>query len=144
MEISEDGIALIKHFESCRLRAYRDSVGVWTIGWGHTKEVKEGMEVTQKDADAMFLHEIQEYEGYINNLEIDFKQYEFDALVSWVYNLGPANLISSTMLKRLRAEEFWDVPHQMRRWNRAGGKVLRGLTRRRLAESLMFENREWD
>ena len=144
MKISEEGIRLIKHFEGCKLLAYQDSVGVWTIGWGHTKEVFEGMEVSQKDADAMFLYELEEYENYINRTGVELNQNQFDALVSWVYNLGPANLVSSTMLKRLKSGEYWDVPTQMKRWNKAGGTVLKGLTLRRNAEALMFEGKEWN
>jgi lysozyme len=76
-------------------------------------------------------------------VECDLEQHQFDALVAWVYNLGPTNLRSSTMLKRLNANDLDDVPAQIRRWNKAGGKVLAGLTRRREAEALMFQNKEW-
>jgi len=70
-------------------------------------------------------------------------QNQFDALVSWTYNLGPSNLNKSTMLKVLNRGHYEEVPAQMRRWNKAGGKVLKGLTRRRNAESLLFEGKEW-
>lgn len=143
MKISNNGIELIKYFEGCELTAYQDSVQVWTIGWGHTKQVYEGMVVTQKDADAMFLYELEEYEEYINRIKLPLEQHQFDALVSWVYNLGPANLVSSTMLKRLKSGDYWDVPTQIKRWDKAGGEVLKGLTIRRAAEALMFEDEEW-
>jgi len=143
LNISSTGIELIKHFESLRLKAYKDPVGVWTIGWGHTKNVTEGMVATEKEATAMFFYELEEYQGYIQGLDIELNQDQFDALVSWVYNLGPSNLISSTMLKRLRSGDFWDVPTQIRRWDKAGGRTLRGLTRRRNAEALLFESKDW-
>jgi len=143
VKISEDGLDLIKHFEGLELTAYKDPVGIWTIGYGHIKLAKEGMVITEKEAEAMLRHEMEEYEGYINRQKLTLKQHEFDALVSWVYNLGPANLITSTMLKRLHSNDYWDVPFQMQRWNKAGGNVLRGLVKRRKAESLLFEGEDW-
>ena len=87
---------------------------------------------------------MEEYEGYIKDaVNVDLKQNQFDALVSWVFNLGPANLNASTMLKVLNNKEYDDVPAQIKRWNKAGGKVLQGLIRRREAEALLFQNKEW-
>ena len=144
MEISEEGLSLIKKFEGCELKAYQDSVGVWTIGYGHTKGVEEDQEITQDEAEDMLASELDEYEGYIRDMvECDLEQCQFDALVAWVYNLGPTNLRSSTMLKRLNANDLDDVPNQIKRWDKAGGKVLAGLVRRREAESLLFEGKEW-
>jgi len=144
MEISEEGLSLIKKFEGCELTAYQDSVDVWTIGYGHTKGVEDGQEITQEEAEEMLASELDEYEGYINDLvECDLEQCQFDALVAWVYNLGPTNLRSSTMLKRLNSNDLEDVPNQIKRWNKAGGKVLNGLVRRREAEALLFEGNDW-
>ena len=144
MNISQEGLDLIKKFEGCELKAYQDSVGVWTIGYGHTKGVEEGQEITQDEAEDMLASELDEYEGYIRDMvECDLEQCQFDALVAWVYNLGPTNLRSSTMLKRLNKKDFDDVPNQIKRWDKAGGKVLAGLVRRREAESLLFEGKEW-
>jgi lysozyme len=144
MEISEEGLSLIKKFEGCELTAYQDSVDVWTIGYGHTKGVEDGQEITQEEAEEMLASELDEYEGYINDLvECDLEQCQFDALVAWVYNLGPTNLRSSTMLKRLNSNDLEDVPSQIKRWNKAGGKVLNGLVRRREAEALLFEGNDW-
>ena len=85
-----------------------------------------------------------EYEGYVNDMvEVSLEQCQFDALVSWVYNLGPTNLSSSTLLKVLNEGEYDEVPFQIKRWNKAGGKVLEGLTRRREAEALLFQDKEW-
>ena len=92
----------------------------------------------------MLSSELDEYEGYINDMvECELEQHQFDALVAWVYNLGPSNLKSSTLLKRLNSNELKDVPNQLKRWNKAGGKILQGLVRRRKSESLLFEGKDW-
>jgi|TARA_Y100000114_G_scaffold128438_1_gene125491 lysozyme len=139
MNIGQKGIDLIKHFEGCELNAYKCPAGVWTIGYGHIKGVSEGMSITQEQAEQMLLDELKEYENYINELvTVNLSQNQFDALVSWVYNLGPANLQSSTLLKVLNSGDYSGVPAQIERWNKAGGKVLEGLIRRREAESALF------
>ena len=139
MNIGQKGIDLIKHFEGCELNAYKCPAGVWTIGYGHIKGVSEGMSITQEQAEQMLLDELKEYENYINELvTVNLSQNQFDALVSWVYNLGPANLQSSTLLKVLNSGDYSGVPAQIERWYKAGGKVLEGLIRRREAESALF------
>jgi lysozyme len=145
MNISTEGLALIKKFEGLELEAYKCAAGVWTIGYGHTKGVSEGDMWTEAEADEALKHELKEFEGYINDLvTCPLSQNQFDALVSWVYNLGPANLKASTLLKRLNAGDYADVPNQLKRWNKAGGKVLEGLIRRREAEALLFQNSIWE
>ena len=144
MKTAQKGLELIKHFEGCELTAYKCPAGVWTIGYGHIKGVSEGMTITQEQAEQMLLDELVEYENYINELvSVDLSQNQFDALVSWVYNLGPSNLRSSTLLKVLNSGDYNGVPAQIMRWNKAGGKVLEGLTRRREAEALLFEGKDW-
>jgi len=144
MKISAEGLELIKKFEGCELKAYKCPAGVWTIGYGHIKGVEEGMEITKEQAEEMLKEEIVEYENYVNTaVSVPLSQNHFDALVSWVYNLGNGNLTSSTMLKVLNAGEYEGVPAQIKRWNKAGGKVLDGLVRRREAEALLFEGKEW-
>jgi len=144
MKISKEGLALIKKFEGCELKAYQDSVDVWTIGFGHTKDVKEGDEINQEHAEFMLDEEMPEYEGYINNMvKVPLEQCQFDALCAWVYNLGPTNLKESTLLKLLNAGDYHLIPSQIKRWNKAGGETLNGLIRRREAESLLFEKKEW-
>lgn len=144
MNISQEGLSLIKKFEGCELEAYKCAAGVLTIGYGSTKGVTENMEITQQEADDLLTHEMTEYEGYINDLvTIDLNQSQYDSLVSWVFNLGPANLKASTLLKVLNAKDYEGVPAQIKRWNKAGGKVLEGLIRRREAEALLFEGKEW-
>jgi lysozyme len=144
MKISAEGLALIKKFEGCELEAYKCSAGVWTIGYGHTKGVEEGMTITKDQAEEMLLEELVEYEKAVEEaVHNQLDQCMFDALVSWTYNLGPTNLNSSTMLKVLNAGEYDEVPAQIKRWNKAGGKVLEGLIRRREAEALLFEGKDW-
>ena len=144
MKISQEGIALIKKFEGCELDAYQDAVGIWTIGYGHIKGVKEGMQITKAQAEEMLVEELAEYENHVSNaVDNQLDQCMFDALVSWTYNLGPTNLNSSTMLKVLNEGKYEEVPAQIKRWNKAGGKVLEGLVRRREAEALLFEGKDW-
>ena len=144
METSSEGISLIQKFEGCELEAYQCSAGVWTIGYGHTKDVIKGMTITKEEAEQMLVDELHEYENYINEyVTVALSQNQFDALVSWVYNLGPANLKVSTMLKVLNKGQYEEVPAQMKRWNKAGGKVLEGLIRRREAEACLFKGMEW-
>ena len=139
MQIGQEGLNLIKHFEGCELQAYKCPAGVWTIGYGHIKGVSEGMTITQDEAEQMLIDEMAEYEGYVNKLvTVELNQNQFDAMVSWVYNLGGGNLSASTLLKVLNAGDYDGVPAQMMRWNKAGGKVLEGLTRRRQAEADLF------
>jgi lysozyme len=144
MEISQEGLALIKKFEGCKLESYQCAAGVWTIGFGSTNGIKEGMEISQQRADALLLEDVEVFEEAVNKaVKVPLEQHEFDALVSWTFNLGPANLNASTMLKVLNDNKKSEVPAQMRRWNKAGGETLQGLIRRREAESLLFQNEQW-
>ena len=143
MKTSAEGISLIKKFEGCELYAYQCSANVWTIVYGHTKDVEPGMQITQEDAEQMLVDELHEYENYINEyVTAPLSQNQFDAMVSWVYNLGPANLKASTLLKVLNAGDYEGVPAQLKRWNKAGGEILDGLIRRREAEARLFKNDE--
>ena len=144
MKISEEGKALIKKFEGCKLDSYRCSANVATIGYGHTKGVSDGDSCTKDEADQMLAEDLEEFEGYVDKLvAVDLEQNQFDALVAWTFNLGPKNLKSSTMLKELNAGNYAKVPSEMRRWNKAGGETLEGLIRRREAEGLLWENKLW-
>ena len=144
MKISENGKSLIKKFEGCELESYQDSVGVWTIGFGHTKGVRQGQSITKDEALAMLDEELIEYEEYVEKLvEVPLNQDQFDALVCWVYNLGPTNLATSTLLYKLNKGQYDDVPSEIKRWNKAGGEVLKGLVRRREAEALLFLGKDW-
>lgn len=139
MKISETGIDLIKHFEGCELEAYKCAAGVPTIGYGHIKGVTMGDTITQDEAEAMLVHELTEYENYVHDcVNAPLSQNQFDAMVSWVFNLGVGNLRASTLLTVVNKGDYAGVPAQIMRWNKAGGKVLEGLTRRRQAEADLF------
>ena len=139
MNLGYNGTKLLKFFEGCRLTAYQDSVGVWTIGYGHTKGVHAGMSITQEEAEQMLLTELEEYEGYVEKyVTVPLTQNQFDALVVWVYNLGPTNFRKSTLLKELNSGNYTAAGNEITKWNKAGGKVLAGLVKRREAEALLF------
>ena len=141
MKLGERATEILKYFEGCKLTAYQDSVGVWTIGFGHTKGVYDGMTITQDQAEQMLLSELEEYEGYIENMvTVPLTQNQFDALVVWVYNLGPTNFRNSTLLKELNAGNYNAAGQEITRWNKAGGKVLAGLVKRREAEAQLFSD----
>ena len=145
MKISQEGLSLIKRFEGLRLKAYKCSANVLTIGYGHTGGVKETDKITLEEADSQLEKDLAKFEEYVSdNVIVKLNQSQFDALVAWTFNLGPGNLRESTMLKKLNNQEYESVPFEMRRWNKAGGKTLDGLIRRREAESLLFESKEWE
>lgn len=137
-------MTLIKHYESCKLEAYKDSVGVWTIGWGTTKGVKPGMKITQAEADRLLAKDLdEEYEpGVQDAIKVPYSQAQFDACVSFAYNLGVGAFQSSTLLKMLNAGNPKGAADQFKRWTLAGGVSLLGLRRRRAAESLVFQGYE--
>lgn len=130
---------MIKSFEGLRLQAYQDAVGVWTIGYGATRGVKVGMSITKDQAERMLLNDVQRFEPEIQRLvTTPLSQGQWDALVSFTYNLGAANLESSTLRRLLNAGDYAGATEQFPRWNKAGGRVLPGLVRRRAAERELF------
>ncbi|CAM7035717.1 lysozyme [Enterobacter hormaechei] len=144
MQTSDKGIALIKEFEGCKLTAYQDSVGVWTIGYGWTqpvdgKPIRAGMTIKQETAERLLKTGLVSYEGDVSRLvKVGLTQEQFDALVSFTYNLGARSLSTSTLLRKLNAGDYAGAADEFLRWNKAGGKVLNGLTRRREAERALF------
>ena len=143
MKTSANGIAVIKHFEGCRLNAYPDPAtggAPWTIGYGHTgAEVKPGLVWSQAQADNALVLDLAKFEkGVSAVVNVQLTQGQFDALVSFSYNLGLGNLQSSTLLAMVNARDFQGASMQFIRWNKAAGKVMRGLTKRRAAESAIF------
>ena len=143
MKISQKGIDLIKKFEGCKLYAYRDSVGVLTIGWGHIKNVKAGMAITQQQANEFLKDDIKPIETFLNGMGINYTQGQFDSLTSFIFNLGQGNFKSSTMYKYIVAKKSdLDITDQMVKWHNAGGKPLLGLKKRRCEEANMFLGRE--
>jgi len=143
--ISANGLELVKHFEGLYLKAYKCPAGVWTIGYGHTGirhndgTVYPGRTITEATAEALLAEDLQKFADRVSSLvKVTLNQDQFDALVSFDYNTG--GLAKSTLLKRLNAGAYREVPHQLLRWTRANGKVLRGLVRRRQSESLLFQS----
>ncbi|KLR31087.1 muraminidase [Enterobacter kobei] len=144
MQTSDKGIALIKQFEGCKLTAYQDSVGVWTIGYGWTqpvdgKPIRAGMTIKQETVERLLKTGLVSYESDVSRLvKVGLTQGQFDALVSFTYNLGARSLSTSTLLRKLNAGDYAGAADEFLRWNKAGGKVLNGLTRRREAERALF------
>jgi len=135
MNTSQEGIDLIKSFEGCELTAYRCSAGVWTIGYGHTRDVTESDTCTQAKAELLLKSDLYEFERYVNNLvAVPLTQCQFDAMICFTYNLGPTNLKESTLLRVLNSGDYEAVPAQLIRWDKVNGRPLAGLTRRRIAE----------
>ncbi len=136
--IGQAGFALIKQYEGCRLAAYRCAAGVWTIGYGHTAGVHSGMMITQAQADAYLQQDIAKFEGYVNNpayvpITEQINQNQFDALVSFAFNLGAGNL-----RKLCKGRTAAQIARTMPNYNKAAGKALAGLKRRRAAEQALF------
>jgi lysozyme len=136
---SNAAIKLIKDSEGLRLVAYRDPVGVWTIGWGHTRDVYPGMFISYEVATSLLLKDVQEAERCVNReVKVPINQPMFDSLVSFVFNLGCGNFRSSTLLGLLNQGSYMAAADQFPRWRHAGGRVLPGLVRRRALEQGMF------
>lgn len=139
MRTSLQGLQLIKDFEGLRLKAYLCPAGIPTIGWGHTRGVRIGETITEAQASDYLVEDIAPIEVLLNSQHINFRQEQFDALVSWIFNLGVNAFGGSTMLKYIRDNRSdEDITDQMVRWVNAGKKPLVGLKRRRIAEANMF------
>lgn len=146
MKTGQKGIDLIKEFEGFRSKAYLCPAGVWTIGYGHTRGVGPTDVIDEKRAEELLRGDLREAEEGISRLVIaEIDQYQFDALVSLVYNIGLGNFHQST-IRRLINEGCWDIvklEKAWKMWNKAGGRVLRGLVRRREAEFNLYKTDLW-
>ena len=130
---------IIKHHEGLVLHAYLCPAGVPTIGYGHTGGVSMGDVITEKKADELLKKDLRSAEYAVNKyVNVDLNQNQFDALVSFVFNLGAGNFKSSTLLRKLNFSDYDGAASEFKRWNKAGGRVLAGLTKRRLAEEKLF------
>ncbi|WP_343619620.1 lysozyme [Acinetobacter proteolyticus] len=144
MKTSQVGINLITSFEDLRLAAYDDGVGVWTIGYGTTVypngiRVKRGDSCTKVQAMSFFQHDLRRFEAAVNQaVKVVVNQNQFDALVSLAYNIGEAAFKGSTLVKQLNAKDYAGAADQFPQWNKGGGKVMKGLVRRRAAERELF------
>lgn len=138
-QTNQAGIDLIKSFESLRLVSYKDSAGIYTIGWGHTGGVKRGQRITRAEAETFLQDDLAEAETAVEDaVTVDLSDNQFAALVSFTFNLGGPALRKSTLLRRLNEGDYNKAADEMLRWNRADGRVLAGLTRRRKAERMLF------
>lgn len=145
MIVNQAAIDLIKEFEGFEPKAYRDPVGIWTIGYGTTEmagvgiDPKAGMTITQDDAERYLQLAVQKFAASVEDLiDVPVTENQFGALVSLAYNIGPSALAKSTVMKRLNAGDYQGAADAFAMWNKAGGKVLPGLTRRRAAERALF------
>ena len=140
MKISRKGIKLIQDFEGLALKAYKDPIGIWTWGYGSTgPHVTPNKVGTKEEAEQLLKKDLERFEKGVSDLvKVPLNQNQFDSLVSFSFNLGLSSLKSSTLLKKLNASDYIGASKEFERWNRAGGKVLNGLTRRRLAERDLF------
>lgn len=142
MRISNKGIRLIKFFEGCKLAAYPDPASggkPWTIGYGHTHKVKRGDTITQPQAEQFLYEDLETVCSTIEkSVKAKINQTQFDALCSFIFDVGASNFINSTLLKKLNAGDINGAGDELIRWNRAAGKVIPGLTKRREAERALF------
>lgn len=140
MKISPKGLAVIKQFEGLRLTAYKCPAGVLTIGYGSTGEhVKPGMTITAQEAERLLLDDISRFEvGVQEVIKQPLTQGQFDALVSFSFNVGLVALRESTLAAKIKAGDVAGAANEFARWNKAGGKVLPGLVKRREAERALF------
>lgn len=138
MKTSDAGLNLIKKYEGCHLTAYKCPSGVWTIGYGHTYNVKQGQTITQACADELLALDLNKYEKYVNQYDAiyHFTQNQFDALVSFTYNCGAGNL---KKLVNGGQRTITEISNAIPNYNKGGGKVLQGLVKRRKEEKAMFD-----
>lgn len=144
MKLNHAGEALIKRYEGLRTQAYRDAVGIWTIGFGHTAmagapEVTPGMRITRGEADAIFARDAASFADQVAvSIRAPLTDNQFSALVSFAYNVGMGAFRKSSVLKAINGNQFEAVPRRLNMWVLAGGKVLPGLVKRRAAEAALF------
>jgi lysozyme len=139
-KINLEGLTLIMNSEGLRLTAYQDSVGVWTIGWGHTgPDVKKGLTVTRTQAEALLRQDLSKFEAGVTRLvKVPLSSNQFSALVSFSFNVGLGSLGNSTLLRLLNQGNYAGAADQFRLWTKAGGKTLEGLVHRRAEEKALF------
>ena len=139
MKASQTLIDAIKRFEACSFTAYRDSVGVWTIGYGHTAGVKRGDKIGMYQAEQFLREDLEKFEAVANKCKRISTQGRYDAILDFIYNCGPANFEKSTLKKYIEGgKETWECQEQFLRWVNAGGKKLGGLVSRRIWEANRF------
>jgi lysozyme len=143
MRPSKKCIDLVKSFEGFKAQAYKCPAGVWTVGYGTTENVHPGDVVNEQEAEELLLNDLMEASKAVDDLvDVQITQNQYDALTSFIYNVGREAFRNSTLLKLMNAGKgVHECGTQFLRWNRAGGKVLPGLSRRRSAEAVLFESK---
>ncbi len=139
MEYSKDGLHMTEQFEGCNHMAYKDARGTLTIGYGHTAGVLPNMMISQDQAEAFLMQDIQNAAATVNKLvKVPLTQAEFDALTDFVFNCGSGNFLCSTLLHKLNAGDYAGCSHEFEKWDRCNGQEVAGLLRRRVAETAEF------
>lgn len=139
MKLNQDGINLIKSFESCSLKVYKDIRGLNTVGYGHRTDLPEGTVINVQEAETLLENDLSNVCKQLNEyLKIPLSDNQYSALVSFVFNLGIGEFANSTMLKMINAGGINPAAQQFERWDMAGDKVVDGLLRRRLAEKALY------
>ena len=140
MKSSDILINYIKRAEGCKLTAYQDSVGVWTIGYGHTADVKRGDRITQQQADDFLRSDLSRFEAIAARTPGVRTQGQFDAVTDFCYNCGPGNFQNSTLRKYITTgRKDWEIQKEFLKWTKAGGKELGGLVSRRVWEAARWK-----
>lgn len=143
MKTSNKGIELIKRHEGFRANAYKCPADVWTIGYGHTRGVKSGDVIGKAQGERFLIQDVQIAEREVNSHGLTFNQNQFDALVSFVFNIGSGNFTRSTLLRKLKVDtNDATISYEFSRWKYAGGKVLPGLVKRRKEEAELYFNKQ--
>ena len=145
MKVSEQCIKMIKHHEGVRTKPYQDPIGLWTVGVGHLIEDGKKLpkewnrELTDEEVDALLYKDLERFEIGVKRLtKVALSQSQFDALVSFSFNVGLGNLQSSTLRSKLNREDYEGASNEFPKWRRAGGKILKGLVKRRADEKALF------
>lgn len=139
-EVNQKGVDLIKQYEGCCLRSYLCPAGILTIGYGHTgPDVKKGQVISKDEAERLLQQDLLKFSKCVaDRVKVTITDNQFAALVSFAYNLGLGSLYTSTLLKLLNRGDFSGTSMEFMKWNKAGGKVLAGLTKRRNSERELF------
>ncbi len=140
MRINDAGLQLLKDFEGCRLTVYKDIAGFHTVGWGHMDpSLKVGQKISQETADSLLASDLKRFEDGVSEcLDVGLTDNQFSALVVFAYNCSLGKFKTSTLLRKVNAGDYDGAVKEFGRWDKAGGKVVAGLTRRRQAEADLF------
>ena len=144
-QINEEGLRLVKTYEGLYLNSYQDAVGVWTIGYGCTEGIGPGMTITKQQAEDMLRTELSKFEAAVARyVDVEINDDQYSALVAFSYNVGAYALKKSTLLRKLNGGDYAGASNEFPRWDKAGGRSLLGLSRRRRSERALFLGEPWD